>query len=596
MQIFELYFNPEKSGRISESFIHQPQNVYERKLGKLYMVGEMLEMSKSDSPFLQNIFHIAKERYYENTSLSPDKALSETLKEVNSFLKNKEYQGKLFIAFLCSKNFSIHIAKIGEVKVVLLSEGKIKDICQELSKNEGDVFQDIISGEMKKKDKLLILTPEIYDSFKKGNLFQEIMKAPLNEKVMDKISALQKEKFPEASGVSLVMDHSLVLKEESQKISDKKTKKFSFPSFFKGIASSFSKIKRPKISLPQIKVPSIDRKPLSLFLLLFAVIIIGYLVISVENNIRIGRQKEIISQIDEDITRGKEKEDILLLKKSLSELEKLKEKRTQLHQQIEERYISLENELLALSGWEEVKDIELIKKVEEINPEGILITNEVLYFFTSKSPEILSLNLKTGKEHSYSLPSGEGVDLSSSSLNRSMFFASPNYLFSLENETPSISEIAKDDHSYISLSSFLGVPYFLKNNGEIFSYRNKYPGTWIEKGEKRIENALQLAIDGSIFILDKDNKIHRYYRGKYEEEINYLVFPSFRANKMETFSDTPVFFLDSKEKRIIIANKEGDVKRQLYIPGMQNPKDIAISSDQEKIYLLDGQEVYSIEF
>ncbi len=593
MQIFELYFNPENKEKLLESFVHQPKNAYERKLGKIYMVGEILEISEEDSPLLQNIFHIAKEKYYKDTSLLPEKALEETLKKINLFLEDKGYQGKMNIALLSSKNFSIHVARIGKIKIVLLASGKIKNICEDLSESQGNVFHNIISGKMKKEDKLLVLTPEIYHSFVKGKLFQEMMEKPLSDDLMEKISSLQKEKFPAVSGLSLIMDHALNLEEKPQIIAGTKKKTFSFQKLFNEVILSLSKIKKPDFKTPKI---NISKKPLTLLSLLLLVVSIGYLTISIENNIRTGKQMEALSKIEENIAKATEEKNIAVLKEILDEIEDLKKSRTNLSQEINDQHSLLESKLLHLSQWEKVEDIELIKSFEDINPENFLLAENRIYLFTSESPELFALNLETREiENKYSLVSDNGITLSSFSQNKPMFYAPPKHFFSIEGGALSTSEISKDDQDYISLSSFLGVPYFLQNNGEIVSYRNKYPGTWLEKDETRIKDPLALAIDGSIFVLDKINKTHRYYKGRYEEKINYSIFPPFRADKIKTSYELPLFFLDVQGKRIIIGSKEGKIEKQLYLPELTNPKDIAITSDGKKIYLLDNQEIYLIE-
>jgi len=267
MQVFELYFNPKNETKISESFHHQPKDAYEGKIGKLYMVGEISNPEKKDYSLLQNIFHIAKEHYYKDTSLAPEKALKETLKELNDFIRERGCAGKTDIVLVSSKNFFIHFGKMGRIKVFLSGKEKIEDIGEELENTGSNVFSNMVSGKMKKEDKLMVFTPEIHKFFKKAKIVEEMAKEKLDEKLMEKISSMQKEKAPKISGVALIMDHSISLKEKKTKIVSKgKSEIFSFKEIFLDTLHSAVKIKIPKFKVkkPSIKIksPSVRKRSL----------------------------------------------------------------------------------------------------------------------------------------------------------------------------------------------------------------------------------------------------------------------------------------------------------------------------------------------
>ena len=64
MKIFELYFNPKtKEDKIFESFCFNPENIYEKKLGNLYMVGELSNALPQNINFLNNIASVIKKEY-----------------------------------------------------------------------------------------------------------------------------------------------------------------------------------------------------------------------------------------------------------------------------------------------------------------------------------------------------------------------------------------------------------------------------------------------------------------------------------------------------------------------------------------------------
>ncbi len=603
MQVFELYFNPKDEKKVLESFQHKPKDAYEGKIGRIYMVGEISDPEKKDHPLLQNLFHIAQECYYRETSSSPEKALKETLREVNEFIRERGCAGKLDVALISLKNFSVHLGKIGRIKIFLFNGEKVRDIGEELENTGSNLFSNMVSGKMEKTDKLAVLTPEIYSFFKKGKILEDVAKTALGKETMEKISVLQKEKFPDISGIALIMDHSISLKEKETKVISKKRKEiFSFRKMFFNALGSVIKIKIPKFKIKSpriyIKKPSVKRKSIFLPLLLLGVIILGTLAIGIENNIRRNRQEAEILPIKEKIAQGKEESNLFLIKEALSDLELLIMEETRNKEEFENIYSSTKDDLFFLTKGEYLEEMNFIGEIKEIDPDKIISTNGRLYLFSSKSPKMSIFNIDSGEETLYELPIDKGLKFSSYSAGKITLFSLPDTIILIENETVSELNInlLPGEEEFISLDSFLGQPYFLNSVGEIIRYSERTPIPWIKEGEEKIEDGVSLAIDRSIFVLTSENKIHRYYRGEKEETFTPFLFP-FLSNttKIYTSPTTPLLIIDSNEKRLIIISKEGDVIKQFYNEKFTNLKDIAISPNDKKIYLLINKEVYSLE-
>lgn len=613
MQIFELYFNPKNKTKFSESFHHKPKDAYERKIGRLYMVGEIPDAQKKDSTLLQNIFHLAKESYYKDTSLPSERALKNTLKEINDFLKERDYAGKIDIAIFSSKNFSLCFGKTGNIKILLTNSGKTKDVGKELEDSSTGLFCNMVSGKMKRNDKLIVLTPEIYRFFVKEKIIQEISKNPLSEKTNEKIADLQKKKFPQASGVSFVMDHTFNIKEEGKKlISEERTKKFSFQKLFLQTLFPLTRIRfikfklpKKKISFSSLKVPSaktfpidVKKKSLLLPLLLFCVVVLGALTVGIEKRIRFGENKKIIQEISNEALSAKESGDLFLLEEAFLELKKIKEEES-FDKETEDLYSLIEQELLSYSFLEEITDLEVITEIQKTSPERILFANGDLYLFSSLFPVVDVINLETKEIFSHNLPIEKGVESASFSGGKLLLFSKPQTIIFIENDQISQKEIdlPHPETDFVSLSSFFGNPYLLESNGNIYRYSDKAPLEWINDTEKRIENCLSIAIDESVFVLDKSGIIYRYYRGDLQENLNPYIFPSLKGSKKVYTSspDSPLFVLDTDRNRFLTISKEGKTIKQFVSKEFDDLKDITIDFSGKKIYLLDNQKVYSID-
>ena len=154
-------------------------------------------------------------------------------------------------------------------------------------------------------------------------------------------------------------------------------------------------------------------------------------------------------------------------------------------------------------------------------------------------------------------------------------------------------------------ASFRGYLYFLdKKSGEIIRYpylKNFEWGSaqlWLAKEEKKASGAKSLAVDGSVWLLAKNNSLSRYYAGRLQEKINLEIFPEPKEfKKIFTSATLPyLYLLEPVQKRIIILDKKGQIIKQFQSQKFDNLLDFAISEDGKTIYLLNGLKLYKINF
>ena len=181
-----------------------------------------------------------------------------------------------------------------------------------------------------------------------------------------------------------------------------------------------------------------------------------------------------------------------------------------------------------------------------------------------------------------------------------LFFSRPDELiFSNTDQISRRIETPYDDFSFQKLESYQNQIYLLeRKNNQIVRYnRNDLsnPNLWIQ--ERRPGDITSFAIDGSIWILKNDNKIWRYEENRPASqpviEITDLFPVPEKFTNIKTKVDDPLFILESSNNRIIAVSKEGQLLKQFILPNAKNIKDFAIG--QNKIYLLDDQEVYQLE-
>lgn len=186
MQIFEFHFNPKaKEDHFFETFISEPENIYEKKLGSLYSIGEIENAIPSNVRLLDNIAKVIKARYFTISLKNPEKAISESLKKANEFLaeevrkENVSWLGNLNFALLSVKEFDLVFTKTGDIKIVLIRGGQVMDIGKNLDTQDMDpyplkVFFNIVSGKLAINDILLVLTKDVYSYLLKQGTFKKL--------------------------------------------------------------------------------------------------------------------------------------------------------------------------------------------------------------------------------------------------------------------------------------------------------------------------------------------------------------------------------------------------------------------------------------
>ncbi len=217
MKIFELHFNPKANKNIIlDSFIYEPENIEEKKLGSLYLVGKLFNPLPQHSRFLNNLSSVIKKEYFKISSQSSEQALKRGLKYANEFLSNISEQGdvswlsNLDFAILSLKNFIFNFTKVGDIKILIIREGETIDVSQNLEFQDIEpyplkVFNNIVSGKLVHYDKILILTKEIYEYFSKQKLFNNFNKLSIiKEKDLKAIIKPHKKNLLKISGVCLL--------------------------------------------------------------------------------------------------------------------------------------------------------------------------------------------------------------------------------------------------------------------------------------------------------------------------------------------------------------------------------------------------------
>ena len=686
MQVFEFHFNPKlKPDLIFDSFCYEPENIYERRVGSLYMAGLLKNTLPQNFRLLNNLAKVIKESYYRPALHSSEKQLKESLKTANEFLEkvaktgDVSWLGNLSFAALSLRNFELNFTKVGDLKIFLLRGGGVIDIdrklrFQDITPWPLKIFGNIVSGKLAENDIILVLTKEVLEIFQNQNLLTEIAKAiPLDERKLKEIFKTKGDELSKVSGVCLLIFLSKEIGYPAKGWVGKKEiispqsypKEFSFKEVFTPILNYLKKLIKkpvleklasvkqfgkkfgvPKLKLPKLAIPKLNKNIISILALIFF-LVLGSLIFQRERAAELREYQATLEQIQEKVNLAEsflilketkpeaQQEANSLLKETWEEISPLTKIASTLPQNLSSQISSLENEisknLYEINKLVEISEPKLLFEFNsrEFVPQKMVSDDENLYFFSPYSQNLFKVGL--GEKEGEIIQQERKFNLAANLDNAIAFYSKPNQVsifkdgnfsqVSLEEpySSPSLSrEITKgEEESLLSspslressvfddFSSFKSNLYFLDSKrGEIIKYPapisegKDNPQVWLAQKTKKAIDGKSIAVDGSVWILNKDNSISRYYAGNFQETITLNIFPYPKDfSKIFASPQLPyLYLLEPVQNRLVIVNKQGRVIQQFQSKKFDNLLDFAVSKDGKTIYLLNGLKVYQINF
>lgn len=170
--IKEIVFSGENEKSFCDIFIYEPENIEEKSLGSLYIIGEIVNLPENSSYIVNLLASIIKKEFYSNKKRTGLEALEAGLNKANSTLSdlaergNIEWIGNLNMACAVHSQKELHLSQAGKIKTLLIRNGQISDIGKNviLGKNPHPfrTFANIASGELEINDLVLFATPELF--------------------------------------------------------------------------------------------------------------------------------------------------------------------------------------------------------------------------------------------------------------------------------------------------------------------------------------------------------------------------------------------------------------------------------------------------
>ncbi len=179
------------------------------------------------------------------------------------------------------------------------------------------------------------------------------------------------------------------------------------------------------------------------------------------------------------------------------------------------------------------------------------------------------------------------------------FIDNQNFLYKINNQQ--LTKYSGQIANHQDAKFYNGNIYTLSNIAEqIIKYRPTdetigEPQNWIySPTNTNLTTATALAIDGSIYTLNSNGEIQRFYSGKNENFTNPAIEPIItNAQKIFTgLGNDNLYIFEAKTKRLIIIKKTGQLIKQIVFDSLPSISDLEMNSDFTSGYILTENKIY----
>ncbi len=633
-----------------ENYSYELEEDPEGNGGKLFMCLEILNNDAEAEEMAEAMFQNLKQAFYEHVGSAPYDRFEDAVKKVNGVLE--EYRASKVSRFIGNLNVSIaalvgnelFLTQSGDAEAYLVRKRYVSVISEGLSDSGdsgGDFFANIGSGYLEPHDTVLLSSSRLLRYMTKNDLAKFLTVPGKAQTLTEALSLLQDHLITEILGRSALI--ALLVPEDAfdsgdetgtlTSAAEEQVNAISLPGwlqkfsahrhvrrFFewggKKTKSLFAR--RAAFSMREFAK---DRILVALTVVIVLLLVgIIFLRVNGSNKILLTEQEAKLTEaqdlINDAATQGQydRAKGAALLKKAeesaLSVLNSryLRNKASKLLDEIQRQRSLLDN-VVIVSAAKAVADLET--KQSQVSALGLIFLKDRLYAFDEKSLfEILLDRLMEPKRISET----ESVILGTPFPDRGslVFFTRQDKVIEFSEGRFTFMDTA--DRVWkkgIDIETYSDRLYVLDpERNQIWRYRRTRDAYDIGEGinvDGDLKNAVAFTIDSSVYVLSKDGKLQLLYAGKKQDiPVQDSPFSALKSpTKIYTDADLgQLFILEPSEKRVVAFAKDrrqGGVfptqliyQNQYVFQGVGELRDLYVSKDEGKLYVMDESKVYSV--
>ncbi|MDP3982373.1 MAG: hypothetical protein Q8P70_02420 [bacterium] len=615
LKVVELLFNPRAKDRISKSFSFEGKTDQEKSAGSMYFVVEVTSALASHSRFVDRLAHVVRDEYYKNAGKkvkkkeTPETFFQLALRAGNAYLKAEvkkgsvDWIGNLHVAvlvFTASQDQSsspFRFSTMGNIKVLMARSTSLIDIQKtvESSKKESGVgpsFGSIVSGSALPGDKVLVVTHNLYQECTKQGILEQLPSVQ-NEKQLHEIFQERRKEVAGVPGTLTTMFVQDALAPETPlskaALLLRKPLLWKFGNKKKGTNLSLASLVQKHSWYQKIRE---YRHPLSLFFTFVVVLFIGSLFFGWVDGYKEKREaRQAVAMAEELIDlalQDHEQENKMEAYKKLQEAKGFLLPYKESGGSVLNLLSLAEERIRIVTGIEKPLGVELLFSFPKEGSYSIAANERVVYAISPTTSHILAW--EKGEKDPFVFETDTPMISVSFVEEIGFFLGQDGRLYWIEGKEVKNRESGLPSNFIpSSIVGYLSYLYILDaTNGNVQRYEDpafSFPTPWLHSGSAfRPVGALDMAIDGNIWVATGGSLLQRYYRGAYMEDMNIVSVPPLFISAIQTQRDLPFLaLLDQEGERVVIAQKDAKGIRQIEIPN-KRANSIALLSDSMLLF------------
>lgn len=120
------------------------------------------------------------------------------------------------------------------------------------------------------------------------------------------------------------------------------------------------------------------------------------------------------------------------------------------------------------------------------------------------------------------------------------------------------------------------------------------PAGWVQDDTVHLDQAVDLVVDGDVYILSADGRITKLTRGASVPLTQETIDPPIKTATKIKLVGGRLYVLDPTERRVVVWGKDGHFETQYQMPLLEALKDFTVLEAEKKIYLLSASSIYGI--
>ncbi|MBD3270712.1 hypothetical protein GF376_04245 [Candidatus Peregrinibacteria bacterium] len=625
--------------------------------GKVFVNLEIQQNAFDAEKVGQIIFDVLRKSFFADLEADPYERFEDALKEVNRSLnsykqeRDNDFLGKLHVIIAAIVGDQLLITQTGDAEAYLIRKRLSTTISEGLDEeSEKETFTNIASGELEAGDSLLLCTTRLLRYISKKDLATLVSSSDLSERMLELKEQLHGEVLTKVGMIGIDVDKqnpgevkmagkdNFTLHEKEESYRDFSGKAFQDEKAIPGKLNTSLAGKKIKAKAIDIYnklrngVKGVSKKIndsgsasnsawskdkiLIGIIALVIILVIGLLWLRSkgEEDKRINELSDTLVSIREEInsavTTGQFAPDRAGEILNSAEQKAIEVYNSGYHKakarELLDLILETRDQLDGVIRLEPDKMADLAEKRSNVDALGLVYSSDQLFAYEYNALYPIS---GEGAEDPLTIDENENVvsAVNYDDQDSVLFFTESDKL--IEYKDDRMTFLTTTDEGFkdaVEIDSYSNKIYLLSpSEGELFRYtrrRDRFDTAESYSIGADLSNAVDLAIDGNVYVLKDNGEIIRLYQGAKEDFViqkgpsKELLSPT----KIFTEADmAQIYVLEPDENRVLVYIKDSRINGAVYenqyvFDELQDLKDIYVDKDTNTMYLLTANAVYRV--